>query len=67
MNKKHPDLNLNEIDEIKRKYNERLNVVIKEFEKEVGIINYSGGLHVKGIERIITHGHGQYYTIELGI
>jgi len=67
MNKQHPDLNLNEIDEIKRKYDEKINTLVKDFEKEVGIIPFSGGLHVKGIRLIVSMGSNRHYFIELEV
>lgn len=64
---KHPELNLNEIDRVKEKYDKQLTDLIKQFENEVGIIPFSGGLHVKGIRLIVTHGHSRIYMIDLEV
>lgn len=69
---KHPELNLNEIERIKEKYDKELTDLIKRFENEVGIIPFSGGLYVDGVKVIITNGHAsenisKYYMIDLAI
>lgn len=62
---KHPDKNLNDIFEVKARYEDKLDLLLKEFEQEVGIIPFSGGLHIKGIQLIIGHGSTRNYFIQL--
>jgi hypothetical protein len=64
---KHPNKTLNEIDEIKVKYEKQLNTLLKDFEKEAGIIPFSGGLHIKGIKLIVGMGSTRTYFIDLEI